>query len=243
MNIDYEKFPKMGNNSINAYFGLYNEFLKYMVSSDYLEKNVLDGIVRLIKTPPVKKHEPFTDEEIYKLFNNDIQQNNKIMIENFLKFAFYTGMRMGEITQLEKDDIIEKDGIYCFNIVEDLIEGKRVKNKGSIRIVPIHNKILDLVFELKETSQNNYLFWSDKSTAGERVNDFIKKVLLSDKKTLHSTRSTFINRTRKYANKEIVELISGHTDTSMNTEYAGGTSEVRTTKERYEVIKLLEYNI
>lgn len=243
MKIDYEKFPKMGNNSINAFFGLYSEFLKYLFSSDYISKNVLDGFVRLIKTPPQQKHEFFTDEEIYKLFNNDIEQNNKTMIENFLKFAFYSGMRMGEITQLEKNDIIEKDGIFCFNVVEDLENGKRVKNKGSVRIVPIHPQILDLVFKLKETSKNNYFFWSDKSTSGERINQYIKKVLGTDKKTLHSTRSTFINRTRKYSNKEIVELISGHTDTSQNTEYAGGTSELRTTQERYEVIKLLKYDI
>lgn len=242
MKIDYNQFPRMGNNSINSYFGLYDEFLKYMVSNDYLEKNVLDGFVRLVKTPPEKKHEHFTDEEICQLFNNDIQQNNKTMIENFLKFAFYTGMRKGEITQLRKDDIIEKDGIYCFNVIEDLEEGIRVKNKGSIRIVPIHPNILDLVFELKETGKKDYFFWSHKSTSGDRINEFIKEVLKSDKKTLHSTRSTFINRTRKYADKEIVELISGHTDTSVNTEYAGGTSEVRTTQERYEVVKELKYN-
>lgn len=241
MEIDYEKFPRMGNNSINAFFGLYNEFFKYMVSKDYLEKNILDGLVRLIKTPPEKKHEPFTEDEIYTLFNNDNRQNNKTMIENFLKFAFYTGMRMGEITQLRKDDIIEKDGIYCFNVIENLEEGRRVKNKGSVRVVPIHPNILDLVFDLKENTQNEFFFWSQKSTSGERVNNFIKDVLKSDRKTLHSTRSTFINRTRKYADKEIVELISGHTDSSINTGYAGGTSEVRTTQERYDVIKNLKY--
>ncbi|MCL4430908.1 MAG: tyrosine-type recombinase/integrase [Epsilonproteobacteria bacterium] len=242
MKIDYTKFPRMGNNSINSFFGLYDEFFKYMVSNDYLEKNVLDGFVRLVKTPPEKKHEHFTDEEICKLFNNDIEQDNKTMIENFLKFAFYTGMRVGEITQLRKNDIIEKDGVYCFNVIEDLEEGRRVKNKGSVRIVPIHPNILDLVFELKETSKNDYFFWSHKSTSGDRVNEFIKEVLKSKKKTLHSTRSTFINRTRKYANAEIVELISGHTDTSQNTSYAGGTSELRTTNDRYEVVKMLKYD-
>lgn len=241
MKIDYTKFPRMGNNSINSFFGLYDELLRYMVSNDYLEKNVLDGFVRLVKTPPEKKHEHFTDEEICKLFNNDNQQDNKTMIENFLKFAFYTGMRVGEITQLRKDDIIEKDGIYCFNVIENLKEGRRVKNKGSVRIVPIHPNILDLVFELKETGKNDYFFWSHKSTSGDRVNDFIKEVL-GGKKTLHSTRSTFINRTRKYANAEIVELISGHTDTSQNTSYAGGTSELRTTNDRYEVVKMLKYD-
>ena len=44
------------------------------------------------------------------------------------------------------------------------------------------------------------------------------------------------------ADKEIVELVSGHTDDSVNTGYAGGTSEVRTTQERYEVVKNLKYN-
>jgi integrase len=116
-----------------------------------------------------------------------------------------------------------------------------VKNKGSVRIVPIHPNILDLVIELKETSKKDYFFWSHKSTSGNRVNEFIKEVL-GGKKTLHSTRSTFINRTRKYANAEIVELISGHTDTSMNTQYAGGTSELRTTNDRYEVVKMLKYD-
>lgn len=64
MKIDYTKFPHMGNNSINSFFGLYDELLRYMVSNDYLEKNVLDGFVRLVKTPPTQKHEHFTDEEI-----------------------------------------------------------------------------------------------------------------------------------------------------------------------------------
>ena len=59
------------------------------------------------------------------------------------KVFVYTGLRRKELIELKKTDILYEDNIPYFNIEES---GERtLKTKSSIRRVPIHPDILELV--------------------------------------------------------------------------------------------------
>jgi len=56
----------------------------------------------------------------------------------------FQGMRMNEICQLYKEDIKKIDNIWCFDINRD--RDKSIKNDDSIRIIPIHQSVIDSGF-------------------------------------------------------------------------------------------------
>lgn len=69
-------------------------------------------------------------------------------------FMLYAGLRPTEAAQLDVADIIEIKGVWCFDIDKET-KGKTgaarwgdksLKNKASKRIVPIHQKLIDLGF-------------------------------------------------------------------------------------------------
>lgn len=87
----------------------------------------------------------FTHEEISTIFAP----------ENFAKLSFharwacliglYTGARVAEVGQLRVLDIMEIDGIPCFNFTDEG-EGQSLKNEPSKRVVPIHPELIQLGF-------------------------------------------------------------------------------------------------
>ena len=73
--------------------------------------------------------------------------------------ALYLGTRQEEACQLETADIFKKDGIDCMEITDDGEEDKKVKNKSSVRIIPIHPKLLEMGFlEHVKRSTSNRVF-------------------------------------------------------------------------------------
>lgn len=61
--------------------------------------------------------------------------------------AAYTGARAEELCQLRREDVIDVDGIYCLNLTRfdptgRVVADKRFKNRGSERLVPIHDELI-----------------------------------------------------------------------------------------------------
>jgi len=55
--------------------------------------------------------------------------------------GLFTGCRIEELCQLHCSDVIQYDGIWCLDIND---EGeKRLKNKSSKRVVPLHQILVD----------------------------------------------------------------------------------------------------
>jgi integrase len=62
--------------------------------------------------------------------------------------AMFTGARLGELAPLTVTDVTtdEPTGIATIRVTEDLEQGRRLKNVGSRRIVPIHPELVRLGF-------------------------------------------------------------------------------------------------
>lgn len=75
--------------------------------------------------------------------------------------ALFTGARLGELAQLSVDDVRSADGVTYLRLTNEG-EGKRLKNVGSRRRVPVHPELLRLGFldyvELMRSQQAQRLF-------------------------------------------------------------------------------------
>lgn len=72
--------------------------------------------------------------------------------------AAYSGMRLGEICTLRKEDLQSVDGIPCFLIRPQSETGWAPKTEAGIRIVPVHSKLIEAgILALKDTTDSPYL--------------------------------------------------------------------------------------
>jgi integrase len=103
-----------------------------------------------------KKRRAFNDDELRIVFDPETlgtsSQASPYMFWIPL-IGVHTGMRINEIAQLELSDLIELDGIACFNVTDEpdpeeeqeiIATTKKVKTEAGKRLVPIHDRLIDL---------------------------------------------------------------------------------------------------
>ena len=130
--MDYAAEPRQG-------------FLKYNYFTN-LKVKVRDAVKRL----------PFTNKELEMFFNTDLFKNKKVNLSLAWRYwipilMLYHGTRLEEVAQPYISSIQKKDGIWCINNCKETSEPEnlkkiRIKNENSIRIIPLHNKVLELGF-------------------------------------------------------------------------------------------------
>jgi integrase len=60
-----------------------------------------------------------------------------------MPLGLLTGARLGELAQVYLTDFVDFDGIHCIDISDEQPDQK-VKNKNAKRLVPIHDKLIEL---------------------------------------------------------------------------------------------------
>lgn len=96
---------------------------------------------------------PFTHDELVALLTHPVFVERKFNTTYsfwLMPLAIFTGARLSELTQLDLQDFVEVDGIWCIDINdidagETIMEGdrkKRVKTKNARRLVPIHHELI-----------------------------------------------------------------------------------------------------
>lgn len=152
---------------------------------------------------------PYESYELEKMFQIMIEKEFfKEHIEEFFipMIALFSGMRIEEIAQLRRCDIVCENKIYYFNI------NRNVKTVDSVRKVPLHSFLIDKLkfldyIELKR--ENDHLFKLDSMLFNGRekyshyyVMDFVKfrnqfvtePRICTDLISFHSFRHTFSSR-------------------------------------------------
>lgn len=190
---------------LSAFFG-------WATDSGNLESNPASGLSRLIVEnkrgleTPERRH--WKDTELRDLIT-DIGTLKKNQIEILLplvKVGMYSGMRLNEICAIQGKDI--EDG--CFKIREG-------KNRNSVRCVPVHSALVDLVDGLgKEEYLIPHLTPSGENLrrgheASKQFGRVKKKLGYGPELTFHCLRNTFINKL-EFADipETTTELIVGH---------------------------------
>ncbi|MGJ9419410.1 DUF6538 domain-containing protein [Massilia sp. CMS3.1] len=93
-----------------------------------------------------QQREPFTNDELARLFGaaEHTQRQYTTAYSYWLPLmGLLTGARLNELCQLHLSDFEVVGGIDCINI-KDAGEGQRLKNKNARRLVPIHDKLIEV---------------------------------------------------------------------------------------------------
>lgn len=72
--------------------------------------------------------------------------------------AAYTGMRLGEICTLRKEDLQAIEGIPCFMVRAHAEDGWSPKMEAGTRVITLHSKLIEAgIMALKDNTEGNYL--------------------------------------------------------------------------------------
>lgn len=201
-----------------------------------------------------EKQRALTADELRKLFEgsafkklaSDPSQAHRYWLP---LVGLYTGARINEVCQLNPQaDIVEVDGVWCFNFTDEGESDERVhrrlKNKASRRIVPIHSELVRLGFlkyvEAVKGTGARLLFpqFSPKGgkasgKAEDWFREFITEVGLRDEtpgktvKGFHVFRFTFKTAAANLPGSPSVSSLTGHATegmTSVERGYVSGIS-------------------
>ncbi len=196
---------------------LFMKMYKFGLENDIVEKDY-SKFVKLPKETTPKKKLPFTKDEINLLWENV----DTIKYADFTLILLYTGMRIGELLDIKKENI-HLDQRY-------MIGGKKTA-AGKNRVIPIHNRIVPLIQMRMEQSDNEWLF-INKRGGKLQYSPFMKyhwPNLMEDIKaqhTPHDTRHTFISEMdRLGVNTILTKRIVGHANENVTQHYTHKTIE------------------
>ena len=164
------------------------------------------------------KRAMFDNDDLRKVFESEYYSNNTWRKRPFkvrtpytfwmLPLALFTGARMSELLLLETANVHIDDETPYIDLRNEIDpetgkETKKLKNKNSIRKIPISDVLIKMGFaEFVTASQGKYLFPdivskatttdAGQKTLGSRL-DKTFKVWVANTKSFHSFRHTFIN--------------------------------------------------
>ncbi|MBS5810025.1 MAG: site-specific integrase [Campylobacter concisus] len=218
-----EKDDKLSEPTIQKYMIRVIQFFNYCFDSGYIGKSITAKMnVKIDIDPSERAVLPYDVSEARKIFEivTSIKQSGKSPSSRIeaselyyvTMIAAYSGMRIKEITQLHKEDIVLKDGIYCFNINTN--DGKTTKTKNSIRFVPIHSKLIDLgLLEYVNSKKSGNIFKVSNKDFSEIFRSQIQRKLIDkdSKKTFYSFRHYFIDYlVQREVEANLIAQIVGH---------------------------------
>ena len=250
-------YPCLTKKTINTYLNSFSCLHKWAKRKRYITSpNPTMDTLFSKKETVSPAPETYTDKEIrqiIKYFENHKLDN----VELYWAFMIiiYTGVREGEVCQLRTTDIINRDGVYCFDINDR--DNKTIKNTNSKRQIPIHQNLIDLdildyVDECKR-NQTDKLFPSfriykrgNRNSFNKCLSEPIARILESlglkkDRRLIHSLRHTFIDALRQagLVDDEIQYLV-GHTKQLMTSRY-GNITQTSPIKTYQEWINKVDY--
>ena len=118
------------------------------IDPDNYKASMINNLPNIEKTKKAerKPHLPYSKKQLLEMFNPKHTYFKEHPDAFFAcLIAMFTGARANSAITLQYDDIIEKDGIWCINFLENH-PIKHLKNEASERKVPIHSQLLDLGF-------------------------------------------------------------------------------------------------
>ena len=153
----------------------------------------------------------------------------------FLLLGLYTGARIEELAQLDRADIRQENGVWFAHIRADAETGRRVKNRASLRKVPLHDHLLQMGFleTFARRGEGGKLFSSpgfpDSRNGRSRSNAFSKwfgrfidslTLEHGKRKRFHAFRHTLKREGRnKLLPDALLDGLQGHTQTGVAAQY------------------------
>jgi len=146
---------KPGPVTVSRKLATLHHFFKWCLNSDYLDTDIMAGLA--LPPKPVSSarllKEGFSDEELDRIVHGLPNQPKDPRVTDQTRREFYwlilllmhSGCRVMEVLQLLTTDVRQVGGIWFLDLVGHG-EGRRLKNRVSVRQVPIHSNDLKTGF-------------------------------------------------------------------------------------------------
>lgn len=143
-----DQVPMPSRHTLNKHHQRLGAFLNALVGLDLLAKNPLKAIKPEIDTSTdLDTGRPFSTEELQAMFEPTRFKAWATSPHRWWgpMIGLYTGARVTEIAQLFIEDVREIDGVWGLFFWKNT-RGQKIKNKSSIRFVPLAQPLLDAGF-------------------------------------------------------------------------------------------------
>lgn len=197
---------------------LFQKSYRFAMENDIVQKDY-SKYLKMPKREKPKEKVPFTRDEIDFLWDN----LEGIKYADLTLILLYTGMRVGELIDMDKKDI---------HLEERYMIGGNKTDAGKERVIPIHPRIKPLIEKRMNESKHEWLF-TNKRGSRLQYSPFMKyhwknivECLGGVEKSPHDTRHTFISELdRLKVNKITIKRIVGHSNDDVTEHYTHKTLE------------------
>ena len=228
--LNYQLFEKFFTDTYSrtkqgavTYYRILKSAFNKAVQWEYISNNP----ILKIKLPKIPQNNPsyLSEAQLQCILN----QETNLVLNDIYTFAFYTGMRLTEITFLQWNQIsfVERN-IRVMNTVEFTTKGKRE------RIVPMSDKVFNIlqtaIPKIVDLQKTNYVFKMNRRRFNsdyiskafkEAVREAAKENLIDSKIHFHDLRHSFAsNLTQKGVSIYIIKELLGHIDIKTTMIYA-----------------------
>lgn len=226
------KLPTLSTESVKDYVQKCSSFFEWCLQMEMTDINPFKGM-RFKKTrKDSEAKNAYSHADLKKLFNTEIHNQKKYKHPHYYwlpLLGLYTGARLNELCQLYRADIFKQDDIWVIRI-DDKLNGQRLKNNSSRRLIPIHDKLLDLGFiEYINSVQHERIFPALKeerdgfgTAASKWYGRFKTKLGFSRGHDFHSFRHTVATQLK---NAEVSSMLAsellGHSQNNITYDRYG----------------------
>lgn len=250
--IDDKKWPRVSIRTAKKYFEMGTGFLKWCVEEGYLETSPARKLRIKHSFNPQQARFPFSPDQLDIFFKSPLftgcrsrryraKQGPEVFRDAWFwvpLVGLYSGMRLGEIIDLDLADIQEIEGVLTFSVGGTEGE-KRLKTINAKRLIPVHTDLLrlgfeDYVEEAMARDRDGRVFAGLKiSKTGYSSHNFskwfsryLKNVgIKTPKTTFHSLRHNFKDGLRQAGVPDGVQnKLMGHSDNGVAATYGSGWS-------------------
>ena len=213
---------------VNTYLKWLTSFLNWCQRKGHIAK-VPTSFSEIKVADPERRADkrlPFSNEQLQQYFQSRIFQNNDYSncIYWVSLIALWNGMRSNEICQLDVADITEVEGVWGFDVTNISALGdqdKKIKTGASIRLVPIHPRLIEFGFlDFYHTRPSGSKLFGDitcgadgyySSTFSKKSNRYLAEVgVHGPKHKFHSFRHNFRDALRRgRVDREIGQALGG----------------------------------
>jgi integrase len=250
---DNPDVPRLAPNTINSHYQITRTFFSWAVNHDHLPNSPAIVLKNVAAGRASDQRLPFDDDDLLKYFRRLDSKRGLQPFEWWIaRIMAYSGCRLGEAAQLCTHDIRQVKGIWVLDINETDDE-QRVKTDASRRLVPMHEKLVELGLPDHAASSPPGFLWPKEMRTHPNPNaspvDRLQKRLnyIFDtsgidhpKKTAsHSFRHTVSSRLKdqSIAEYQIAEIL-GHETGSLSTNRYGTTTDLATLKKVIDLVSL-----
>lgn len=239
-----KKYPTLKVLSINTLIGQLHTFIEWCITHGYVQTNLCRNLKMRDNRKKIAIKDTFSDTNLLEIKTNIYGKIQKLYAKQPERvwvpiIGFYQGMRLEEIAQLHLEDVYQtKLGTWVFDLNENPNKNgefvKHIKNNPSVRVVPIHPKLIEYGFlgycEAVKKAGHERVFYNLKlgrDGFGRGVGDWFniqtkRHISKSEKKSFHSARHTFIQLLKNISvDEHKVSALSGHGEEKMGYDRYG----------------------